>query len=204
MTVYGASRLYWALYRPIAPSGHKLRQTCRQALKAGFIGIIVVVMLLAKPAGASQDYSRFYGHYAGHIDLESGQTRKLEVVIKGISKGFNISWKTIKIDPSEYSKTKSYSIDFIASEREDIYGAAMKTNLFGGQEALDPMKGQPYFWCRIRDDTITVYGMLITEDGSYEIQRYDRTLINNRLHLQYTLFKEGQTQKQINAVLERD
>jgi len=148
-------------------------------------------------------YDKFFGKYSGQVDVTGDQTRNLEVEINSIKNGFNVSWKTIKSDQSGSGKTKSYSIDFIPSDRNGIYGSAMKTNLFGGQEALDPMKGEPYFWAKITNQTLTIFGMLITEDGDYEIQRYDRTLQGDEMQVEYTLTKGDDFIKKINALLNK-
>ena len=118
---------------------------------------------------------KFIGKFQGGVEISDSKQRNLEVTIEEIKNGFNVSWKTITQESSGSGKSKSYSIDFIDSDRQGIYGAAMKKNLFGGQEALDPIKGEPYFWARLDQNILTVYGMFITENGDYEVQRYDRT-----------------------------
>lgn len=149
-------------------------------------------------------YSKFFGKFSGQVEVSGDRIRNLEVEIKPIEKGFNVGWKTITSDQSGSGKTKSYSINFVVSDRHGIYGSAMKTNLFGGQEALDPMKGEPYFWSKITDQTLTIFGMLITEDGNYEIQRYDRTLKGDDMQLVYTLSKEDEIVKNISASLTKN
>ena len=148
-------------------------------------------------------YSKFFGIFSGQIEVDENQIRNLEVEIKPAEKGFNISWKTIKSDQSGSGKTKAYSINFAESDRSGIYGSAMKTNLFGGQEALDPMKGEPYFWAKVKGNTLTVFGMLIAEDGNYEIQRYDRTLEGNQMNLVYSLSNQEKVIKTITGQLTR-
>ncbi len=163
-----------------------------------------LLLLMASLVYADESiYSKFFGTFSGQTEVDENQIRNLEVEIKPIKKGFNISWKTIKSDQAGSGKTKAYSIDFAESDRSGIYGSAMKTNLFGGQEALDPMKGEPYFWAKVTGDTLTVYGMLITEQGDYEIQRYDRTLKGDKMELIYTLSKAGQIVKTVNAQLSK-
>jgi len=45
--------------------------------------------------------------------------------------------------------------------------------------------------------------MLITEDGDYEIQRYDRTLQGDEMQVEYTLTKGDDFIKKINALLNK-
>ncbi len=165
--------------------------------------LILFFLLLVTVQADESIYNKFFGKFSGHAEISNDQIRNLEVEIKPIEKGFNVSWKTITSDQSGSGKTKSYSIDFLTSDRHGIYGSAMKANLFGGQEALDPMKGEPYFWAKITDQTLTIFGMVITEDGDYEIQRYDRTLKNDGMQLNYTLTKAGKVIKNVSALLIR-
>ncbi len=167
--------------------------------------LLIVLPLIFIPLSYADEslYGKFFGTFTGHTEISENQIRDLEVTIKPEKNGFNISWKTIKHDQSGSGKTKSYSINFTESDRSGIYGSAMKTNLFGGQEALDPMKGEPYFWAKVNGNTLTVFGMLITEAGDYEIQRYDRILTQDKMELVYTLSRAGETLKTISAQLER-
>ena len=79
----------------------------------------------------------------------------------------------------------------------------MKTNVFGGRVALDPLKGDPYVWARITGDTLTVFALLITEDGDYEMQVYDRTLTPKGLDLVFLRTRHGKEPALIKAILTR-
>ncbi len=145
----------------------------------------------------------FVGTFEGEVEISETKNRALQVSVRQIEEGFNVSWKTITIASSGSGKSKSYSIDFVASDRPGIYGSAMKTNLFGGQEALDPIKGEPYFWAKLGGNTLTIYGMLITEDGDYEVQRYDRTIVGDDMLLEYTLTRGTEVVRTVQATLSR-
>lgn len=168
--------------------------------------VITLVLYLAVSISQADQYAikPFVGLFKGDAQISESVTRNLEVVIKQIKDGFNVSWKTITLESSGSGKSKSYSIDFIASDRQGIYGSAMKTNLFGGQEPLDPMKGEPYFWARLNENILTIYGMLINEKGDYEVQRYDRILEGDDMLLEYTLTRDNEVIKNITATLSRE
>jgi hypothetical protein len=167
--------------------------------------IAIVILCLTVSYGHANEklIQSFVGVFKGEAEISQSRSRSLQVVVKRIKDGFNVSWKTITLESSGSGKTKSYSIDFIASDRKGIFGSAMKTNLFGGQEPLDPMKGEPYFWARLNEKTLTIYGMLINEEGNYEVQRYDRTLEGNDMLVKYTLTRSGDVVKTITATLTR-
>ena len=167
-----------------------------------FVFIFSLFGFLACFADDLSDKS-FFGHYQGEAKISDTEKRNLEVDIKEIDNGFNVSWKTITQDAQGSGKSKSYSIDFIASDRAGIYGSAMKTNLFGGQQALDPIKGEPYFWAKVNNNVLTIFGMLINESGDYEIQQYERIFQDNDLVLNYSLIRQEGVVKTIHATLSR-
>ena len=167
-----------------------------------------IFLLLSIPTlTLASDPERFYGHYTGEtVDTSSGKEvkRNLDVTIKKAKKGFNVSWETTTIKSDGRTKTKSYSINFIPSDRDSIYSSAMKTNLFGGQEALDPLKGDPYVWARIHNDTLTLHALVITDDGGFEMQTYNRTLVEGGMQLKFDRISDGHEVKHIEVFLKRD
>ena len=94
-------------------------------------------------------------------------------------------------------------VEFIATKRPNIYSSAMKTNVFGGRQALDPLKGDPYVWARIDGQTLTQYVMIITDEGGYEMQTYERTLIASGMSLRFSRVRVGKVLKEVNGTLER-
>ena len=168
-----------------------------------FTTALIVCLVFITTHADRTTLESFIGTFRGDVEVSENQQRTLEVIIKKIKSGFNVSWKTITTASSGSGKSKSYSIDFVASDRQGIYGSAMKANLFGGQEALDPIKGEPYFWARVDGNTLTIFGMLITEQGDYEVQRYDRTVTGDEMLLEYSLTRGETKLKTISANLTR-
>jgi len=171
-----------------------------------FIFFLLTLILVYPPAHAVEEYEPFIGEFKGKYTSDDGgveNSRDLSVSIHEINDGFNISWKTTTFKKKK-PKTKSYSIDFIETHREHIYKAAQKKNVFGGREPLDPMKGEPYGWARIDGPKLTVYALVITENGGYEMQTFDRILLgDNNLHLKFSRIRDGETMKTIDANLQR-
>ena len=75
--------------------------------------------------------------------------------------------------------------------------------MFGHFTPLDPMAGEPYLWAHLSDDTLTVQALLITEDGGYEIQTYERRLAPHGLDLTFSRVADGKVLKTISGVLRR-
>lgn len=164
-----------------------------------------VVMLVAVPAVDAADYDGFIGSYEGkYISVEGEKfNRDLSVEITEVDDGFNITWKTVTFKKDK-AKEKSYTIDFLETDRDHIYEAAQKKNLFGGRDPLDPMKGEPYAWARIEGSKLTVFVLIVTDDGGYEMQTFDRILTSdNNLEVKFSRIRNGEMLKTIETVLTR-
>lgn len=165
---------------------------------------LLCLMMIASLAQA--DLSRFVGDYAGSAEVEiyDGSTAKrdMSVSIKTTKDGFRLRWTTTTYRDTD-AKAKTYVINFVDSARDGVYAAAMKRNVFGHEVPLDPMKGEPYLWARVKGDTLSVYSLFVNADGSYELQQYDRTLVEDGLQLEFKRLNEGQKLRTINTVLKR-
>ena len=168
--------------------------------------VFAALTLLSNAALADEDYEPFIGEFAGKFVSEEGgveKSRDMSVEISETKDGFNVSWKTTTFKKGE-PKTKSYSIDFIESERAHIYKAAQKKNVFGGREPLDPLKGDAYAWARVDGPKLTIYALVITENGGYEMQTYDRILLGDgNLHLKFSRVRDGEVLRTIDTQLYR-
>ncbi|MDD9915563.1 MAG: hypothetical protein OXT01_12990 [Rhodospirillaceae bacterium] len=169
----------------------------------------IALLWAASAAGAvaaDRPIEDFYGEYTGRtVSAGTGEVkaRDINVEIKGIRRGFNVSWTTVSLRKGGKAKRKSYSIDFRKTKRGDIYQSAMRKDVFGNRAPNDPLKGDPYVWARMRGDTLTVYALIVTPDGSYDMQVYDRTLTENGMKLNFQRFLEGQEVKSIQGELQR-
>ncbi|WP_187430088.1 hypothetical protein ROLI_023760 [Roseobacter fucihabitans] len=168
---------------------------------------LLVLMVVASAAAAQADISRFLGVYDGSATVTSadGKThdRDMNVVISHTRNGFRVDWTSTTYRPDGTSKAKSYSVEFVPSDRGDVYAAAMKRNVFGHDVQLDPMKGEPYVWSRIDGDTLSVYSLFVAEDGGYEIQQFNRTLAVGGLNLDYKSVRNGEIQRTVSTFLKK-
>ena len=173
---------------------------------------LLLCLALGALPGAAQEGGRaeiadFVGEYVGEAEVVSADgssaRRNLSVTIAATKDGFSVAWTTVTVKPSGDSKEKSYEIMFLPSDREGIFAAAMKRNVFGHAVQLDPMKGEPYVWGRISGDTMTVYSLFVDDHGGYEMQQYDRTLTEGGLKLEFDRFRNGETLRSVSAFLKR-
>jgi hypothetical protein len=169
--------------------------------------LLLVGILGARPVGsASSPIEPFFGQYRGKAvigDDAETSIRDLDVSIEPDGEYFKINWSTATRRGDGEIKHKSYSISFAPSGRPDIYRSAMRTDMFGNRVPMDPLRGDPFVWCRIAEKTLTVYALLIDDVGRYDLQIYERTLVDNGLKLKFTRLREAEPPKVISAFLER-
>ena len=179
--------------------------------RAVFTGLVLAAILTIVSAtsslGDSETLQKFFGSYTGQSISLADQglsERDLAVTIKPYqNEGFSLDWTTITKRPDGKTKHQSYSVAFEPTSREGIYRAAQRRNMFGHFTPLDPMAGEPYIWAHLSDDTLTVQALLITEDGGYEIQTYERRLAPHGLDLTFSRVSDGKVLKTISGVLRK-
>lgn len=171
-----------------------------------FAPLIVLFVLVLPMAVAASVIERFEGSYAGQTEFEVNgtmQKRDLSTTIESTRNGFTITWTSVTYKSDGRTKEKTYTIEFLPSERDNIYQAAMKSNLFGKAVPLNPMAGEPFVWARVEGDTFSVYSLFINEVGEYEIQEFHRTLVEEGLDLLFLRVRNGAPEREIRATLIR-
>lgn len=172
-----------------------------------FARVLAVMSMVLVAATVQADIARFVGSYEGSAEVSSAdgssQKRDMSVEISQTKEGFAVAWTSTTHRPDGSTKEKSYKIEFVPSDRGDVYASAMKRNVFGHDVQLDPMKGEPYVWSRIDGDTLSVYSLFVAEDGGYEIQQFNRTLAVGGLDLDYKSVRNGTVQRTVSTFLER-
>lgn len=171
-------------------------------------GAILTMCLMICATLVSADIARFVGTYEGSAAVASadGSThqRDMNVEIAETNEGFRVDWTSTTYRADGSSKAKSYSVEFVPSDRGDVYASAMRRNVFGHGVQLDPMKGEPYVWSRINGDTLSVYSLFVAEDGGYEIQQFNRTLAEGGLQLDYKSVRNGEIQRTVSTFLAKE
>jgi len=179
-----------------------------RSCRVGTVFAILLALVFATgPARANGLIEPFVGDYVGSAEVldANGERipRDMSVSIRSNKKGFTVEWTSTTRKPDGRLKAKSYSIDFLPTERDGLYSAAMRQNVFGHAVQLDPMKGEPFVWARIRGDTMTMFSLFVDEDGDYEIQQFDRTLVEGGLKLKFTDARNGEQKRSVETFLKR-
>lgn len=167
----------------------------------------LLALLVAMATSARADFSNFVGTYTGSAEVTSldgtKTPRDMSVEISETRKGFQVKWTSISLREDGSRKEKSYTIDFVPSDRDAVFAAAMRKNVFGHEVQLNPMKGEPYVWSRLDGDTLTVYSLHVAEDGGYSLQQYDRTVTEGGLNLRFQVISDGAIQRAVETFLTR-
>lgn len=176
-------------------------RTLRICATAAVIALCAPALLLAAPI------ERFVGSYSGEADVileGEADLRDLNTTITSTDDGFSVTWSSgvEKIDGRQTNKT--YTIEFLPSDRSDIYGSAMKTNVFGKNVPLDPLKGEPFVWARLEGDTLSLFSLFINEAGDHTIQEYHRTLAEGGLNLRFVKVDSGEPLQELRGFLKRE
>jgi hypothetical protein len=158
--------------------------------KTAIMSMVVLVLAVADVSAAvDRPIGDFYGRYVGQSisgEATSLSARDLSVTIRAHERGFVIDWTTVILKSGGKTSRKSYSILFHPTKRRHIYRSLMARDPFGNLVPLDPLRGQPYVWARVLGNTLSVFMMLITDDGGYDMHAYHRTLTAGGMKLRFT------------------
>ncbi len=168
--------------------------------------VLAACLTLAASGWAAEPISPFLGTYRGQGVADPDHelsARDLDVTIAPVAGGFSVAWTTAVRGEDGTSRRKSYTIEFEPSGRVGIFASRMRTNMFGERVPNDPLRGVPYVWARLNGPTLSVYALLITDDGGYEMQVYHRTLADGGLALKFLRLREGEAVRTVTALLKR-
>jgi len=172
----------------------------KRLLHVAFVGLIA-----ALPARAQQSLSpaAFYGTWTGSGVAENRDSiyfavtqRDLDVIIKPAGDGFTVTWTTVIRkggDPARPNvRQRQQTLTFRKPGKDRVWHAA---------ESGDPILGQTLSWARIEKQTLTVYQMSVLPTGVYEIEQYDRTLTGTGMDLKFSLRRDKEPVRTVNAKL---
>lgn len=165
----------------------------------------LVFCLLAQTAWA--EIAPFVGHFVGSAEVVDADgtehPRDMSVTIRETEKGFSVKWTTTTYKTRGRIKEATFEVNFVPTDRDGVFAAAMKRNVFGHETQLDPMQGEPYVWARIQDETLTVFSLFVNDSGGYEMQQFDRTLASGGLDLKFTRTANGKETRTTEVFLEK-
>ena len=176
-----------------------------QAIRSVLAALVLIAF--AQPAfAADRAIGDFFGEYVGRstsVPDDEMSPRDVSVTVRPKGRGFVVAWTSILHKAPARAVRRSLEVEFRPSGRRGIYASAMRTDKFGSPVPLDPLAGEPYVWARVRGATLSIYSVFVTDDGGYEMQVYDRTLVEGGMELTFTRIADGRPAETITAKLTR-
>jgi len=171
--------------------------------RAAIVGAVFLV--LAGPIGANAQtlpIDAFYGHFQGSGIAENEDSlyfgvtvRDLDVRIGPQSNGFYVEWTSVIRgggDPNNPDvRKRTARVAFSPSNRPNVFTSKTATNAMG----------DGLIWARILGQTLTVNVMRVSENGSYTVQTYNRTISGTGMTLKFVNTTDGEPQRQVEARL---
>lgn len=153
----------------------------------------VALLLAGNAAAADLSIRAFYGKFQGGAVAQNEDSiyfgvtaRDTDVEIAPADIGFKVTWTSVIRrggDPSNPNVRRKTSMrTFRATERGGVWQAV---------ESKNPIDGGELCWARINGNTLSVYLMVVGENGAYEVQKYDRTLTGSGMELVFTRIRDG-------------
>jgi hypothetical protein len=64
---------------------------------------------------------------------------------------------------------------------------------------IQPMHGDPVRWASLDGKRLHVYAFVVAEDGTYELQIYDRVLTDKGIDIQFQRIVDGEVVRRISG-----
>ncbi len=170
------------------------------------IRLAILALLLATGPAAAQDrlpLEAFVGTWSGTGIAEDDDSlffavtaRDLDIVIRPEGDGFRIDWTTLIRsggDPANPDvRRRSASLVLQPAGRPGLYRAP---------ESGDPLQGGTMSWARIHGNTLSLYQLVLNEEGGYELTNYDRTLTDLGMESVFQRIRDGEVVRVVRGRL---
>jgi len=166
--------------------------------------LLAALVIAAPYPAAAQNLSiaAFYGTFQGNGVAENEDSayfamtpRDFDVVTAPVENGFTITWTSVI---REGGDPKAPNVRRKSTTRTF---AATGAGIWRAKENGDPLAGGEVSWARIARNTLTIYAMTVDKGGTYEVQRYDRTLSGTGMDLTFTRLKDGERARRVKGKL---
>lgn len=169
--------------------------------------LAVIGVLAVFTAGGAQaadlSIKAFFGKFQGGGVAENDDSlyfgvtaRDFDVAIQPADTGFSVTWTSVIRGggtPGKPETRRKTSVrTFKPSGRPGIWEAV---------DSKDPLDGGELSWARIKDNTLTVYLMVIRDDGAYELQQYARTILPSGMEMVFTRQRDGDKVRSVKGRL---
>lgn len=154
-------------------------------LSRWFQVLIVVLALVPLPAVANDlSVDAFVGIFSGSGIAEAEDpvyapetVRDMDVKIRRAGNGFSVTWTTVVRHANRAAKRKTESLLFEPEGSPGRYRARERSN---------PFSDAGLAWAGISGQTLDIYILNIGDRGSYQLQRYARTMSPRGMELEFS------------------
>lgn len=189
-----------ALLRGYQELGIKMKRVHLSVLAiAGLLAMFVAGGAQAADLSIKAFFGKFQGGGVAENDdsLYFGVTaRDFDVDIQPADTGFSVSWTSVirggGVPGKPESRRKTSMRTFKPSSRPGIWEAA---------KSKGPVNGGELCWARVKDNTLTVFLMVVRKDGAYELQQYDRKILPTGMALIFTRLRDGDKVRSVKGRL---
>lgn len=189
--------------------------TKRRRYVAGAAALLTGSLLLAGAplqAGVG-DLTPFFGAFVGVAevqDLPSGDTRQrdMDIVIQPYhDDGFRIQWVNVTLVDGRRDvpgvERRVQRVLFEPADDRNFYIEVEEGNPFREREETRPMRGDPVRWASLDGDRLHVYAFVVGEDGTYELQVYDRVLTDKGIDIDFQRIVDDVVVRRISGTTAR-
>ena len=159
------------------------------------------------------DLTPFFGAYVGVAevqDLPSGDTRKrdMDIVIQPYHEdGFMIQWVNVTLIDGRRDvpgvERRVQQVLFEPADERNFYVEVEEGNPFREREETRPMRGDPVRWASLDGDRLHVYAFVVGEEGTYELQVYDRVLTDEGIDIDFQRIVDDVVVRRISGTTAR-
>jgi hypothetical protein len=152
--------------------------------------------------------SDFYGVYVGRATATGAdEIRDLDVIIEPNKRGFSIDWSAVIRNGEKRAvrgvKRRSTQQAFQKSQKGKYFEPIAAGSVFSVRKKRDIVGGDPVIWAHIHGETLSVHSLVILEDGTYELQIYDRVLTPLGMDVNFRRYDDGILTRVISGNLAR-
>jgi len=183
--------------------GKLVKQFCRLAI------FTIIATLFGYQPLMADDLSRFFGSFVGRAsveDLKTGteQLRDIDIVVSSHSKaGLKIDWVTVGLVDGRRDlpgvKRWSQTAIFEPADDKNFMIEVGEGSLFKERSDMEVIKGDPVRWTRIEGDILHACSFVVLEDGSYELQVYQRILTDIGMDILFERIVDGEVVRRVSG-----
>jgi hypothetical protein len=173
----------------------------------GIVALVAAILVglgaTAARAAENLPIGAFFGTFSGGGVAENRDSvyfavtaRDFDVSIHGEGAGFRIEWTSVIRRGGDPRRP-----DVRHRKAVKVLLPAKKPGVFRCTDSGNPLDGKEMCWARINGDTLSLYLMMVDDDGVYELQQYDRTLSGSGMKLVFKTWRDGDQLRTVDGRL---